>query len=371
MAEFDPQTFVRAVAAYRLEGSSLRLPDRVPQEHWRNALVTMTAERLTGLAVQAVEDGALELTDVQWDELLERHRRAMAWCLGLEARLLQVADALDAADVPFLVLKGPVLAHTVYPNPSWRPFGDIDILVKTKDWRRACAVFEEGFGWPRRMPEPRRGFDERFGKSAVFETEQGQEIDLHRNLAQGPFGQWIRAEDLFDRISQLEVGSRVFPIPDPVGRLLHGVIHAVLGSATSPLLALRDVIGAGLCLDTELDAFRLLASRWSVRPVVAIANDRARLQLGHGGATWMSQAGSGSRERKALRALSAHTKSDGRHAAMQLAMIRSISGWRSKLKYIGDVVAPGRPFMLVRSGGGSYLRRWRIPIGWIRARGSR
>jgi hypothetical protein len=365
--EFDQVGYARAVAAYGLAGVEAAPPSPVPSEEWRGALLHLVAERLTGLAVAGAEDGWLQLTGDQFEELLTHHRRAMPWCLGLEIRLLQIADAFDADDIPFLVLKGPALAHAVYANPSWRPFSDLDVLVPTIDWRRACALLQERFGWPRRQPEPRPGFDERFGKSAVFRTDGRQEIDLHRTLAQGPFGQWIRAEDLFEGAMQLDVAGRRVSRPDAAGLFVHACIHAVLGDATSPLLSLRDVAETAADPEIDWDAVRELVGRWRVRSVARMALSRASTELGWAVAHEASTAVTGLADRTAERALQAYVGNRRSRGAVEMATIRSLPGFVRKLIYARDLLVPQRAFLRSRADedGASYVRRWRTPFRWI------
>src|SRR6185503_12220500 len=42
--------------------------------------------------------------------------------------------ALVAAGVETIVLKGPVLARTVYPERSMRGYADLDVLVRQERW---------------------------------------------------------------------------------------------------------------------------------------------------------------------------------------------------------------------------------------------
>jgi len=44
-----------------------------------------------------------------------------------------VLAALNAAEIPVIVLKGAALAHTVYRNPAVRPMCDVDLLVQEQD----------------------------------------------------------------------------------------------------------------------------------------------------------------------------------------------------------------------------------------------
>jgi len=52
----------------------------------------------------------------------------------LEEYLGRVLSALTEVGVASIVLKGPALANSVYPQSSLRPYGDIDILCREKDW---------------------------------------------------------------------------------------------------------------------------------------------------------------------------------------------------------------------------------------------
>src|SRR5207253_1468780 len=130
-------------------------------------------------------------------ELLETHREVVLPPLVVERGLLEVAPSFEEAAVEFLILKGPALAHTVYPDPAWRYFTDLDVLVAPKDWRRACAVLE-ALGFKRGQPEPRPGFVERFGGAPSYHRPTGVEVDLHRTLVLGPFGLWVETDRLFE-----------------------------------------------------------------------------------------------------------------------------------------------------------------------------
>jgi hypothetical protein len=56
-------------------------------------------------------------------------------------RALQgVLDALAAAGIPVIALKGAVLADTVYPERALRPMNDIDLLVREETLERADAA---------------------------------------------------------------------------------------------------------------------------------------------------------------------------------------------------------------------------------------
>jgi hypothetical protein len=58
-----------------------------------------------------------------------------------------VTDALKDANIPVILMKGPALARTVYPDPALRQSNDIDLLVQPQNLPAAEAVLEKlGYG---------------------------------------------------------------------------------------------------------------------------------------------------------------------------------------------------------------------------------
>ncbi len=62
------------------------------------------------------------------------------------ARVAEALQALMAAGIRPLVVKGPALAALAYRDPSVRPYDDVDLLLAGPDRARALAVLEE-LGW--------------------------------------------------------------------------------------------------------------------------------------------------------------------------------------------------------------------------------
>ena len=90
-------------------------------------------------------------------DLVADHTASMALAFRLEQAALAASDVLAARRRRHLVLKGCALATAVYPDPSRRPFGDVDLLLDPRGsprHRRAA-----GAGAIRAIPEVRRGPD--------------------------------------------------------------------------------------------------------------------------------------------------------------------------------------------------------------------
>jgi len=364
----DVHAMARRIAAFGLPGHEDTSPFYLPDDRWPGLLATLTHQRTTGLAVAAAESGWLQLSTEQWQDLLTRHREAMGQVLGIERRLLVLADAFDRASVSFVVLKGPSLARTVYPDPSWRFFGDLDLLVHTGDWRRACSVLED-LGLNRALPEPRPGFDERFGKASVHRRRGDIDVDLHRTLVLGPFGLWIEPDRLFDHTVGFEVGGRLFNRFDDTLLMLHGCIHASLGWWPPLLTPIRDVAQVAWFGRVDWDRLRDHALRWRLSAVVQDALGRTEEILGirmPEQAKSLGELKPRRRERQALLAYSTDRRGRGGTAR---ATLQALPGIRAKAAYISALLFPTKTFLAARGRGGqtSYWRRWSVALHWISA----
>ena len=352
----DVREYATAVARYGLPGAEA--PPALDDDAWSLALATLGEEKIIGIAMAAADAGWLPVKDQQYQQLVDRHRTAMVWCLALERRLLEMSETFDSEGIDFIVLKGPALAHTVYPDPSWRTFNDLDLLVRTSQWEGACRVLAEVFGWRRRLPEPRPGFDVRFGKAAVFTTESGQQIDLHRNLAQGPFGIRITPEGLVRSASRFTIADGSFGRLNNTGLFLHACIHAVLGDAKPNAQQLRDISATALSEDLDGTLLRDWTRAWRLTGVVARAVSMAT--------AWQKDA---LPPRSALlrfeypsrterRLLDAHIGS--RRQRLPLATVRTIPGLRPRMAYIAARIFPSEAFLRARtsrSGMGARVSR--------------
>jgi hypothetical protein len=326
-------------------------------------------QRLTGCAVAAWEAGELHLVEELADELLEHHRAAMVLALTIEQHLMELADAFSSAGLRAVVLKGPAVAHGLYPDPTVRPFGDLDLLVSADDWRRACELLIR-HGYSRDLPEPRPGFDERFGKAATHSNGAGVKVDLHRTIVLGPFGLWLDPDELLRHTRTFPLGGRTIERLDPTGLLLNAVVHAALGTFPPLLLPLRDVVLAARQPDVEWTTLADWATRWHLGVAFRFAFAAVSSELGVEEPPQAGLVAPDVAARSDERAFRAYIERS-RFGGVALASTRAIPGVRAKLSYLTGLVAPSRAFLRARSGGGpqiSYVSRWSVPIRRLTAR---
>jgi Uncharacterised nucleotidyltransferase len=354
------------IAAFGLAADRMLL--EVDEREWPRLAAKLTSHRLTGLAVAAFEAEELLLTDEQRADLLERHKGVMFAALSIERKMLRVTRRLEEAGIRPVILKGPALAHTIYPDPSLRSFGDLDLLVRTEDWRSTCDVLAAD-GYRRGLPEPHAGFDERFGKAAVHRNGDGIELDLHRTLVLGPFGLWLHPDELFDHAVPFQLGGRQLLRLDDVDRLIHACLHASLGFRWEQLWTVRDVAQCALAPGLDWEELEERAGRWRVRAVVAhalrTASDLIKVRLPDG-ASEILEYRAPRTERRALETFLTERRDRGGTA---ISTLRAIPGVRGKAAYIRALAFPDREFLQARSPEGSYIRRWRRPLQWLTRRG--
>jgi len=140
-------------------------------------------------------------------------------------------EALAAAGIPTVLLKGMALALTAYEGPGLRPMEDIDILVRERDLGRAIGVFRE-LGWSAPFPRLHRIAWLRDHAVDVRDTD-GFAIDLHwRLIGGGPATDvsravWKRLEPLvFEGVPTHTLGA--------TDQFFHVCVHGLKWSRIPP-----------------------------------------------------------------------------------------------------------------------------------------
>jgi hypothetical protein len=361
MDSTDP--LLAAVAGALLPEARPRLPDEpLDDETWRRLLTATRAKRLTGLLATAIAAGAWPATPAQVDQAYAAHTDAMATAVALEQLLLDVVDRLEVAGVPVRVLKGAAHAHLDYPDPAWRSFGDVDLLVRSADVDRTRDLLVAS-GGRRRYREPRPGFDRRFGKGMCIVDASGFEVDVHRTLCLGPFGLTIDLDELFAGSEPFPLGGRTVYALDAPRRFVHACVHAAVGRAVPEPAALRDVAqtmpdtsaGRAVALD--------LADRWRLTAVTARAVGAARATLAWSAPGDLIAPLDAHRPSSVERSwLAAYTGAGRSSAAQTLGGLRAVPGARDKLAYAYAVVWPSG------AGRNALGARWRRGVEVVRAR---
>jgi len=156
--------------------------------------------------------------------------------------------------VDLLMLKGAALAETVYPRPSLRRFGDLDVLVREADAARARTLLES-LGYiadPMQWEELVRGRD--CQANFFYHTDRGSVVvELHTKLINNDlfFGQ-VHVDDqgLWERAQPVRLAGADGWVLGLEDQILHLCLH-LAGHYLAAPQSLRDI--AQICSVSRVD----------------------------------------------------------------------------------------------------------------------
>jgi hypothetical protein len=191
--------------------------------------------------------------------------------LGL---LVKLGAALDNADVPWVVVKGPVLAELAYGGTP-RHYSDLDVVVPAEHFRLALEVLTS-----RGARTVDRNWDlvTRDLRGQLHLGLGPQLIDLHWhlvNLANQRDRFAVPMDDLFTRRRRVQVGTVKAWTLDATDAVLHVALHAALAGGHQ-LGWLIDVERSVVSLDPDWDALVERSHAWRTDLPVAVVLNRAR-----------------------------------------------------------------------------------------------
>ena len=353
MTERAVHDVLRAIAASSFDSS--RVAPRVSPVDEPALLHELSRERLTGLAVAAMQRGDLQISAAARDELSERHEDQLTLDLRLERLLVEAAAVLRRAQIPHRALKGPVLAHTVYADPALRSFGDIDLLVPGDGFDEAIRALRT-LGFERRFIEPRRGFDARFSKGACLERNDGLELDLHRTLAPGAFGVRLGNAELFARPPRcFELAGEMIAGVDRELAFVHACFHAALGDTPPRLVPMRDVVelfGAGFDASVVMSLVTSVHCESAIQRAVRLVDVELGVHLDGELPDWARAYRPTAFDRWALRGYARYDRSYATQIAGSLCALPSM---RDRASYVAALAFPTRDYVRARERG--YARR--------------
>ncbi len=156
--------------------------------------------------------------------------------------LREVLEKFRDDGIPVILLKGVALGETVYSNIDLRPPGDIDLLVRKTDLRKAAEILS-GIGYTPSHPIEEYMNHHHIPPYAKLDEKLDQfiSIEIHHNIAPEPLMSRIKAEDLWidARIANI-VGLDVLVL-SPENLILHLCIHLSNGYFVNGMGNLVDI----------------------------------------------------------------------------------------------------------------------------------
>ena len=221
--------------------------DYQPPGDWADVTALAEAEGLAPALAEALR--ARGWPDVPADSRLRLERcftQAVARHVLMTRDLVVVLDALAAAGVEVMPLKGAVLAETLYPHPATRTFVDLDVLVRPIALRQTDDVLRR-LGWHRTEDEHSWDFDVAFDGETTYHSPGRATIDVHWRLLNAARYPWNRraTDDAWRRAQPVSVAGRASLTLAPADLIVYLAAH----------LAVQH---AGVGLRWHLDLARLM-----------------------------------------------------------------------------------------------------------------
>ena len=189
-----------------------------------------------------------------------------------------VIRELRRRGVDAMLLKGAALTLLHYRDPGVRPMDDVDILVRTSQWRQAVDVFAE-LGWRPRAPVTPRHVEA--SHAMDFANTEAQRIDLHWHLLLDSC--WPRADDGFwEHALPTTLHGVPVSVLDPTDQLFHTCAHGVKWEYVP---SIRWIVDAAMILKepaAEIDWNRLVRLTERQRLVLPLRDALTYLETAFG-----------------------------------------------------------------------------------------
>ena len=118
-----------------------RIAELIRPADWARLLALAEDHGVTGhLAARLRELDASFIPAETLQALRDRQRAQTFVSLRMTAELFHLLDRFASEAIGALVVKGPVLAVQAYGDPAMRSYGDLDLLVRQRDIRRATEL---------------------------------------------------------------------------------------------------------------------------------------------------------------------------------------------------------------------------------------
>lgn len=202
------------------------------------------------------------------ERTVQAHLRVMADLSHLRA-------VLDAAGIPWLVMKGPTLALPVHGRVEMRSYGDLDVLVEPHRFGRAIEALEDG--GCRLVDQNWTLFRDQLKGELELLLPAGTKLDLHWHLineraVRDTFS--IDIAGVIDRRRDVGVGADSVPTLSPEDTLVYVATHATLSGADR-LIWLKDVERLVTLELASVTAVQTRARQWAANLPLAAAMTRA------------------------------------------------------------------------------------------------
>lgn len=229
----DIRAFEREWAVLRECISPSREEERLPKlfrgVDWARMLLLAEEHGVLGQFAACLNNNSAAVAPPEIKQSLLELRRAQNFLtLRLTAELFRLLELFDKQGVSTLVIKGPVLAAQAYADPSARTYGDLDLLIRQRNIRRATELMIAS-GYQAAVPLSAIDAGKIPGQYLFSNPDSKLLVELHNDLTLRYFPRPLPIEDYFGRQIQVRIDAHEVPAPSPEDHLvlicIHGAKH--------------------------------------------------------------------------------------------------------------------------------------------------
>src|SRR5713226_4402721 len=206
-----------------------RLASLLRSSDWARLLILAEEHGVTGHLTEGLRGIEENLVPPEVRQtLIDRQRAQNFFTLRLTAELFRILDRFTSEGIGALVVKGPVLAVQAYGDPAMRAYGDLDLLVRQRDIRRATELMTAA-GFAPAVPLSAIDAGKIPGQYLFSKPDSKLIVELHNDLTLRYFPRKLPLEEFFARQIRVRLDAhevRALSVEDELVLIcIHGAKH--------------------------------------------------------------------------------------------------------------------------------------------------
>ncbi len=294
MAELTSPSQASGVASFKNEWAALLecASSACDPRQLAELLKSAAWERLLALAEEHGVEGHVDASLRGFEEalippeikqtLVDRKRAQNFFTLRLNAELFRLLEQFNSHGIGAVVIKGPVLSVQAYGDPAMRSYGDLDLLVRQRDIRRATELMSAA-GYAPAVPLSAIDAGKIPGQYLFSKPDSKIIVELHNDLTLRYFPRRLPLEEFFARQILVRVDAHDVPALSVEDELvlicIHGAKHLwerLMWIADVAALVSRQT---GMDWERVADSVRTVGAERMLHTGLRLATDLLKLQL--------------------------------------------------------------------------------------------
>jgi len=211
------------------------------------------------------------------EPIIDTMRTTFQWSrtryFHMERQLGEIVAAFKDEGVRILVLKGPALGRTIYPDAVLRPASDIDLLVRPDEFMKARKIFKRiDYQCKSKIFEVFKDFHREEEFISRTDSRVMHSVDLHWDLHQF-FGEkrGNKVEVIFQNAIEVKASDLSFETMHPVDALINAALHLIMHhNQDMRLIWVYDIalLARSLVVPEDWEMLQEKSSEWGARLAV-------------------------------------------------------------------------------------------------------